>query len=1806
MNYRTEQRQLLSLCAVGAGVILAMAQPESLAQTGADCTTSGTNLVGWWPADNHSYNVVNQRAATVQGTVTYTPGVAGNAFAFNGTGKVRIPEATPIDLSRTNRWTIGAWVRPSTLDGGASPTIYSEGNRVASLSLQKATGKLESWINGANLLASTVALPTNAWSHVALVLDRTTRTLYLNGVAAGTATGTPATTPDSTGSAIGGSTADDASSAFSGDIDELTLHRRALSAEEIAAIHAAGSAGVCYGGGGAPMFVIEPQPQTVPLFGDVNFFGVAMGSPRPTYQWFFKDSPLAGQTNLTLELKKVTPANDGIYKLVAVSGTQPEASAVAQLTVQHCVETPAGLVAWWPADGNGLEFTGNHDGEVWSGVTFPGGVAGQAFGFDGASGYVAVPDAPALSPHVGATGELTVEAWVYLSQLPQRDPYLNEDLRTVLAKGDSGRWEYLLRITTAGVVRFDVVIPSGATPYGSAVGGQVTLNRWHHLVGTLKKGQHIRLYQDGELMAESTTFSGDTADGGSPLYIGRRAEGGFFDGRVDEAAIYSRALSSDEIGALYAGGSVGKCYGGGPKPVFVAEPQDLSGYLLNSVTLEGMALGTPRPEYQWYHGDKLLDNATNSALSLANLKQADDGPYVLVASNRFGATQSRTITLTIVDYVTITEGFELGWNGWATDDYSIWQVGQPTSGPGTAHSGANCAATVLAGNYPEDRTARLVSPAFAVPAADQLPRLRFWHWWSIGAHDWAQVQIKVGTNVWQGLSESITTDSSSRWSRAWLDLTRYAGQTVQLGFYFESHNDYWGSTVGPGWYVDDLRIETGPPAAFVLPGQPEGFEGGWGGWRVDYIGGQTTDFGIWEIGVPTSGPGAAHSGANCAATVLAGNYPEDRSARLVSPAFAVPAADQLPRLRFWHWWSIGAHDWAQVQIKVGTNVWQGLSESIMTDSSSRWSRAWLDLTRYAGQTVQLGFYFESHNNYWGSTVGPGWYVDDLRIETGPPAAFVLPGQPEGFEGGWGGWRVDYIGGQTTDFGIWEIGVPTSGPGAAHSGTNCAATVLAGNYAEDRTARLVSPAFAVPAADQLPRLRFWHWWSIGAHDRVQVQIKVGTNIWQGLSESITADSFGRWSRAWLDLTRYAGQTVQLGFYFESHNDYWGSTVGPGWYVDDLRIETGPPAAFVLPGQPEGFEGGWGGWRVDYIGGQTTDFGIWEIGVPTSGPGAAHSGTNCAATVLAGNYPEDRTARLVSPAFAVPAADQLPRLRFWHWWSIGAHDWAQVQIKVGTNVWQGLSESITTDSSSRWSRAWLDLTRYAGQTVQLGFYFESHNDYWGSTVGPGWYVDDLRIETGPPAAFVLPGQPEGFEGGWGGWRVDYIGGQTTDFGIWEIGVPTSGPGAAHSGANCAATVLAGNYPEDRSARLVSPAFAVPTADQLPRLRFWHWWSIGAHDLAQVQIKVGTNVWEALSESIPAGSSVTWLRADIDLAKYAGQAVQLGFHFESHNDYWGSSVGPGWYVDDIMLQVGSIALAEVQDQTVDEKTPLSLRVNAVGANANSSLAFTLPWAPQGAWIDPETGVFSWLPGERQGPGVYNIPVHVVDYGNGEANEMTTVKITVKEVNERPWLLPAVLAIEPGQTLHFPLFAGDRDFPKNPLKYAMTGAPAGATLTADTGVLDWAVPANAQLGTYQIKVTLSDNASPNYTTNNTIALTVTANAAYGLSLRPLGGSDLEFTIDDTMTTEDYILQRATELADQASWMLNGDNVPAWVATLPEEDYLDWLSWDEFVQQRLQRTQWQDVVRVSPTQMPYSFVHKVPDIGNDPVGLFRLVRVRR
>ncbi len=1147
---------LLHRLVVRTGTMLALAFGSVVLPAAPACTPAPANLVAWWPADGHAYDILGVRPGVTNGDVKFVPGQIGKAFAFGASGgRVRILEHPATDLSRLSRWTIEGWVRPESINNTPYPTICSEGNKIVTLGLQSGTGRLESWVNndGSRRLFSTNALAVGAWNHVALVYDGTRRSLYLNGVLDG-ATNTPSLTDDSSGASIGQSAANDATTFFQGAVDELSLYNAALSSAQIAALHAAGTVGKCFNGTPGLTFILNPATsQDGFLGGTATFTALAAGCPDITYEWLFNGSPVTapnatGTSSISLSLAPLTFANAGVYTLRATSSCGSATSAPAQLSVPWCSEPATNLVSWWPADGSGLDVVSHHDGAVFGATTYGPGVNGSAFGFNGIDTYVAVPDAPELSPYAGPTAEMSVEAWVKLDQLPEADSVSGQNRRCILAKGGPGQWEYGLSVTTAGTPEFNLWTSAGVTVAG-VVGGQIIPGQWHLLVVTLKNGEAVTLYQDGRLVGTTTNFTGSPTDGAAPLYLGRRGDAQFLNGWVDEVALHSRALGADEVAALYSAKDTGRCSGSpSPAPQFVRQPENQTGYVLLGAGLTSFANGTPRPSYQWSKSNAtewvVMANQTNATLTLTNVSTDTEGNYRVAATNPHGTTTSASAYLKVVlhDVLTGGEHFEKGWNGW-TSDGAIWQVGAPTSGPGHAFEGTSVLATVLDGPYPPYSETRVSSPPVDLPAlvpGEDL-QLRIEHWYNYSSYDSGTVQISAfnpANGQWSGWVDLANFSGYSVvWSRAHMDLQPYAGQRIRLSFlHYSTRNCGSCGSEADGWYIDNVEIWKGVPQFH----NPERFDLGQGDWAVDQ--------GTWEFG--TAG------GRGVLSTVLAGGYYAYSSSRAVSPSMDLPGVvpgEEL-QLRIEHWFDYSSYDSGTVQISTfnpTNSQWGGWVDlATFTGYSVVWSRANMDLQPYAGQRVRLGFLHYSTRNCGScGSEGDGWSIDSLEIWKGVPQFH----NPERFDLGPGDWSVDQ--------GTWEFG--TAG------GRGVLSTVLAGNYYAYSSSRAVSPAVDLPQTSQGEPLQLCYWesYAYSALDSGTLQISVQDPLtkewgpWIDLRE-ITGSSAG-WNRACVDLSPFAGRRIRAGFLHSStRNCSSCASEADGWNISGVFIKRGSIALSAI--------------------------------------------------------------------------------------------------------------------------------------------------------------------------------------------------------------------------------------------------------------------------------------------------------------------------------------------------------------------------------------------------------------------------------------------------------------------------------------------------------------------------------------------------------------------------------------------------------------------------------------------------------------------
>lgn len=199
----------------------------------------------------------------------------------------------------------------------------------------------------------------------------------------------------------------------------------------------------------------------------------------------------------------------------------------------------SGLVGDWQANNNAKDILELNDGTLMNGATFAEGEHDQAFSFDGANGYVEVPDSPSLS----ITGPLTLQASVKLDT--------NTVPQSIIEKYDTpGANGYVLRLNAVG--KLEAAVCNRITCGRAAATGETTVSTgiWHR-VAAVYDGNDIRLYLDGIL---DTTFHTDLAptDGVSSLKIGARGDDADwrFNGLIDDVKIYNRALSYSEISQI--------------------------------------------------------------------------------------------------------------------------------------------------------------------------------------------------------------------------------------------------------------------------------------------------------------------------------------------------------------------------------------------------------------------------------------------------------------------------------------------------------------------------------------------------------------------------------------------------------------------------------------------------------------------------------------------------------------------------------------------------------------------------------------------------------------------------------------------------------------------------------------------------------------------------------------------------------------------------------------------------------------------------------------------------------------------------------------------------------------------------------------------------------------------------------------------------------------------------------------------------------------------------------------------------------
>ena len=218
-----------------------------------------------------------------------------------------------------------------------------------------------------------------------------------------------------------------------------------------------------------------------------------------------------------------------------------------------------GPVSYWKFDEAGgaiaHDSVGHNHGFV-DGAHWTSGQVGSALDFDGMNDYVNIPYD--LRLNINASVGITLSLWINLNSYP--DSLNQGPIFGLYVRSRLGTINYLsiMKSIYGNVISWDQFPPE----YGWLSSIKPDLDTWYH-VALVEDSSFRAIYINGSLDVSDNTpelYQGKPPD---TIRIGSRADSFiryYFDGTIDEVAIYNRALSADEIQQHYQNALSGQAY----------------------------------------------------------------------------------------------------------------------------------------------------------------------------------------------------------------------------------------------------------------------------------------------------------------------------------------------------------------------------------------------------------------------------------------------------------------------------------------------------------------------------------------------------------------------------------------------------------------------------------------------------------------------------------------------------------------------------------------------------------------------------------------------------------------------------------------------------------------------------------------------------------------------------------------------------------------------------------------------------------------------------------------------------------------------------------------------------------------------------------------------------------------------------------------------------------------------------------------------------------------------------------------------
>ena len=267
-------------------------------------------------------------------------------------------------------------------------------------------------------------------------------------------------------------------------------------------------------------------------------------------------------------------------------------------------------------------------------ATTLGPLLGHAAVFNGTNSNVTVPALTKLG--LGTTyHQVTIEAWIKVNTfvnpeglecIYNHDGWSLGSMHTHVNRGS--RWGFGLNGNS----------PSAEMYVGSP--GPFSPNTWYHLAAVYDAdAKRLDRYVNGQLITNITYSAAVPVNLGAAHIGAWNGNSRFFNGLIDELAIYGRVLTPDRITAHYQAAV--------PELWITAQPRSQAVLAGTNATLTVTATGAPPLGCQWWRNGVMMAGATNAALMLTNAQPKDSGTYWVVVSNSIGRVTSTKARLMV-------------------------------------------------------------------------------------------------------------------------------------------------------------------------------------------------------------------------------------------------------------------------------------------------------------------------------------------------------------------------------------------------------------------------------------------------------------------------------------------------------------------------------------------------------------------------------------------------------------------------------------------------------------------------------------------------------------------------------------------------------------------------------------------------------------------------------------------------------------------------------------------------------------------------------------------------------------------------------------------------------------------------------------------------------------------------------------------------------------------------------------------------------------------------------------------------------